>query len=53
VTVTVRDRGQWREPRGEHRGRGLTIIDTAMDHVDMRTGSSGTEVSMRRRLTAG
>jgi anti-sigma regulatory factor (Ser/Thr protein kinase)/putative methionine-R-sulfoxide reductase with GAF domain len=53
VMVTVRDRGQWRAPRGEHRGRGLTIIRTAMDQVEVNTTSSGTEVSMRRRLVAG
>jgi serine phosphatase RsbU (regulator of sigma subunit)/anti-sigma regulatory factor (Ser/Thr protein kinase) len=53
VTLTIRDGGQWRTPRGEHRGRGLTIINTAMDHVEVNASSSGTEISMRRRLGPG
>ncbi|MDQ6816019.1 MAG: SpoIIE family protein phosphatase [Actinomycetota bacterium] len=52
VTVTIRDRGLWRKPRGEHRGRGLTIINTAMDHVEVNATSTGTEILMRRRLGA-
>ncbi|HEY6396824.1 MAG TPA: SpoIIE family protein phosphatase [Solirubrobacteraceae bacterium] len=52
ATVTVRDRGQWRQPRGEHRGRGLTIISAAMDRLEVNPSSTGTEVSMRRRLGA-
>ena len=50
VTVSVRDSGQWRAPRGKHRGRGLAIIDSSMDEVDVRPGPDGTEVLMRRRL---
>jgi anti-sigma regulatory factor (Ser/Thr protein kinase)/putative methionine-R-sulfoxide reductase with GAF domain len=50
VTITVRDSGQWRPPRGQDRGRGLKIIETAMDMVDVHPSSSGTEVVMRRRL---
>jgi GAF domain-containing protein/anti-sigma regulatory factor (Ser/Thr protein kinase) len=50
VTVTVRDSGQWRVPRGENRGRGLSIITSAMDDVQVERTESGTEVVMRRRL---
>jgi anti-sigma regulatory factor (Ser/Thr protein kinase) len=50
VTLTVRDSGQWREPRGEHRGRGLTIMTSAMDEVEVNRTSQGTEIVMRRRL---
>jgi serine phosphatase RsbU (regulator of sigma subunit)/anti-sigma regulatory factor (Ser/Thr protein kinase) len=50
VTLSVRDAGRWRAPRGENRGRGLTIIEAAMDEVDIRPASNGTEVLMRRRL---
>lgn len=50
VTVAVRDSGQWRTARGKHRGRGLRIIESSMDEVDVRQGPSGTEVLMRRRL---
>jgi anti-sigma regulatory factor (Ser/Thr protein kinase)/putative methionine-R-sulfoxide reductase with GAF domain len=50
IEVTVRDQGRWRLPRGEHRGRGLKIIDAAMDEVEMRAGAAGTAVTMRRHL---
>ncbi len=33
VVVGVRDTGRWRAPRGRNRGRGLTIIEAAMDAV--------------------
>ena len=33
VIVAVRDTGRWRPPRGRNRGRGLTIIEAAMDTV--------------------
>lgn len=50
VTVTVRDCGRWREPRGENRGRGLTIMKQAMDDVDANRTPHGTEIVMQRRL---
>jgi anti-sigma regulatory factor (Ser/Thr protein kinase) len=50
VTIAVRDTGRWREARGDHRGRGLRIIQAAMGDVDLTSTSSGTEVVMRRRL---
>ena len=49
-TMTVRDRGRWRPPRGHNRGRGLSIIVAAMDDVQIDRTSEGTEVVMRRRL---
>ncbi|HLY48136.1 MAG TPA: SpoIIE family protein phosphatase [Solirubrobacteraceae bacterium] len=52
VVIRVADNGQWRAPRGENRGRGLTIIETAVDDFDVNTSSEGTEVVMRRRLEA-
>jgi anti-sigma regulatory factor (Ser/Thr protein kinase)/putative methionine-R-sulfoxide reductase with GAF domain len=52
VTVIVRDGGRWREPRGEHRGRGLSMIAAVVDEVDVRTSDAGTEVVMRKRLGA-
>jgi GAF domain-containing protein/anti-sigma regulatory factor (Ser/Thr protein kinase) len=52
VTITVRDRGRWRPPRGEDRGRGMTIIGAAMGDVDVNRTDHGTEVVMRRRLKA-
>ena len=35
LAASVRDRGNWRERRGEHRGRGLKIIEGLMDEVDI------------------
>ena len=52
IVVCVRDQGTWRERRGEHRGRGLTIIEGLMDHVQVTTEGDGTTVRMRRRLQA-
>ena len=50
VTLAVRDSGRWRPPRGEHRGRGLRIIEASMDEVDIRLSAGGTEVRLSRRL---
>lgn len=51
VTIVVRDTGRWRAARTADGGRGVTIMRAAMDDVDVRTGSAGTEIRMRRRLT--
>jgi serine phosphatase RsbU (regulator of sigma subunit)/anti-sigma regulatory factor (Ser/Thr protein kinase)/FixJ family two-component response regulator len=50
VTVRVRDHGQWRPPRGQNRGRGLKLMETLMDEVEVRREDSGTTVELRRRL---
>jgi anti-sigma regulatory factor (Ser/Thr protein kinase)/putative methionine-R-sulfoxide reductase with GAF domain len=50
ITITVRDKGHWRAPRGQNRGRGLSIIVAAMDDVQIDRTSEGTEVVMKRRL---
>jgi anti-sigma regulatory factor (Ser/Thr protein kinase)/putative methionine-R-sulfoxide reductase with GAF domain len=50
VVLSVRDRGQWRESRGENRGHGQLIMRAAMDEVDVRPSGTGTEVLMRRRI---
>jgi anti-anti-sigma factor len=50
VTVRVRDFGQWRTPRGEHRGRGLAIMRTVMDEVAVTHGEDGTIAEMTLRL---
>jgi anti-sigma regulatory factor (Ser/Thr protein kinase)/putative methionine-R-sulfoxide reductase with GAF domain len=50
ATLIVRDSGRWRPPRGTHRGRGLRMIESAMDELEVSTGETGTEVVMRRRL---
>ncbi len=51
VSIVVRDFGRWREPRGNNRGRGLTLIQAMMDSVSVAAGDEeGTEVRMVRRL---
>ena len=50
ITVAVRDTGRWRAPRGQNRGRGLSIIVAAMDDVQIDRTENGTEVLMRRAL---
>jgi PAS domain S-box-containing protein len=50
LVAKVRDSGSWREKRGEHRGRGLSIIEELMDEVDVAAEENGTVVTMRRRL---
>ena len=50
VVAAVRDHGGWRDPRGDHRGRGLKIIDGTMDTCDIARDDGGTSVRMRRRL---
>jgi serine phosphatase RsbU (regulator of sigma subunit)/anti-sigma regulatory factor (Ser/Thr protein kinase) len=50
VTVTVRDRGSWREPRGGNRGRGIPVMREFMDDVVIDTGDGGTTVKLIRRI---
>jgi PAS domain S-box-containing protein len=50
LTAVVRDRGSWRDKRGEHRGRGLSIIEDLMDDVAVERDDGGTLVRMRRRV---
>jgi serine phosphatase RsbU (regulator of sigma subunit)/anti-sigma regulatory factor (Ser/Thr protein kinase) len=52
IRLTVRDRGHWRDARGTHRGRGLTIMEALMDTVDIQHSADGTAVQMRRALGA-
>jgi anti-sigma regulatory factor (Ser/Thr protein kinase) len=51
VSVVVRDQGRWRPPRGHNRGRGTLLMQELMDHFEVTTSESGTEVRMRRQLT--
>lgn len=50
VTVVVNDFGSWRPPRGKHRGRGLTIMESAMDAVEIDAHDGGTRITLRRAL---
>jgi anti-sigma regulatory factor (Ser/Thr protein kinase) len=50
VVLTIRDRGQWRAPRGENRGRGRALMEAVMDSVEVEPTLEGTTVVMRRCL---
>jgi len=52
IRVTVRDRGQWRAPRGANRGRGLVLMRALMETVDVRQQEEGTVIVMERTLRA-
>jgi anti-sigma regulatory factor (Ser/Thr protein kinase) len=49
VCIAVHDHGRWREPRGDNRGRGLSLMKALMDSVRVET-RAGTEVRMVRKL---
>ena len=53
ATVTIRDRGDWREPRGGNRGRGISIMREFMDDVSIDSSEHGTTVDLRRRFREG
>lgn len=53
VEVRVRDHGRWREPAAGSPGRGLVLIETLVDRLEIDRGQTGTVVSMWRRLDSG
>ena len=52
VTVAVSDFGNWRAPRGMHRGRGLMLMEGLADGVEVIRRDVGTTVELSRRLEA-
>jgi anti-sigma regulatory factor (Ser/Thr protein kinase) len=50
IRVTVRDQGRWRPPRGSHRGRGLVLMRSLMETVDVEHSGDGTVVVLARTL---
>jgi len=46
----VRDFGRWYERATETRGRGVSLMRSLMDDVDIDRGVDGTTVTLRRRL---
>lgn len=52
VEFRVRDQGTWRERRGDVGGRGLPIIEAYVDELEITPSPSGTEIRMRRSLSA-
>jgi anti-sigma regulatory factor (Ser/Thr protein kinase) len=53
LEIQVRDHGRWRAPRGELRRRGLALMETLMDEMEVDKGENGTTVTLRRRLRGG
>ncbi len=50
VLLEISDRGAWRERRADDHGRGIELMRTLMDTVELEPGSEGTTVTLRRRL---
>lgn len=50
IRIQVRDAGTWRPPRDDGGGRGLRLIESFMDHLSVEKSSTGTTVTMSRRL---
>jgi serine phosphatase RsbU (regulator of sigma subunit)/anti-sigma regulatory factor (Ser/Thr protein kinase) len=52
IIVTVTDRGNWREARGENRGRGFPLMEGLMESVNVTQAADGTSVVLRKTLGA-
>jgi serine phosphatase RsbU (regulator of sigma subunit)/anti-sigma regulatory factor (Ser/Thr protein kinase) len=52
VKVAIRDFGNWRPPRGTHRGRGLQLMEGLTDDVEVVRSDEGTTIELSRRLDA-
>lgn len=50
VDIVVHDHGHWREPRGAGDGRGIAMMRSLMDEVEVTPGDAGTTVRLRRRF---
>jgi serine phosphatase RsbU (regulator of sigma subunit)/anti-sigma regulatory factor (Ser/Thr protein kinase) len=53
VKVEIRDFGNWRAPRGTHRGRGLLLMEGLADDVEVVRSDEGTTVELSRRIGVG
>ena len=52
VTLSIRDFGNWRAPRGIHRGRGLQLMEGLADVVEVVRSDEGTTIELSRQLGA-
>jgi PAS domain S-box-containing protein len=50
VAIAITDRGAWRPPVENDRGRGLHLIEALTDRMELIPGDNGTTVRMRRVL---
>jgi serine phosphatase RsbU (regulator of sigma subunit)/anti-sigma regulatory factor (Ser/Thr protein kinase) len=51
--VVVRDSGRWRQTHPHGRGRGLELMRSLVDEVDVQRGDDGTTVTLVRHLAGG
>ncbi|MHA6797023.1 ATP-binding SpoIIE family protein phosphatase [Pseudonocardia bannensis] len=52
VVATIRDTGRWRAPRGQVRGRGITLMRGLSDDVRIEQTGAGTHVVIRAALAS-
>jgi serine phosphatase RsbU (regulator of sigma subunit)/anti-sigma regulatory factor (Ser/Thr protein kinase) len=52
VILCISDFGNWRLPRGAHRGRGLLLMEGLTDAVEVHRSDEGTTVELSRRIGA-
>jgi len=50
ISVTVRDYGSWRPPRGTNRGRGIKMMEALVDEVEIDRDDNGTTVKIHHQL---
>jgi GAF domain-containing protein/anti-sigma regulatory factor (Ser/Thr protein kinase) len=50
VVIEVLDQGNWRDPRGIDRGRGLPLMEALVDDVQVKAGDGGTVVILTREI---
>jgi serine phosphatase RsbU (regulator of sigma subunit)/anti-sigma regulatory factor (Ser/Thr protein kinase) len=50
IVVVVRDFGRWYDRESQTRGRGVSLMRSLMDAVDVDRGVDGTTITLRRRL---
>src|SRR5436305_1648570 len=52
VELRISDRGRWREPRGRHGGRGISLMRALFEEVVFDQNPDGTTVTLRRQLVS-
>jgi anti-sigma regulatory factor (Ser/Thr protein kinase) len=50
VDIVVRDHGRWRHPHAAREGRGIDMMRSLMDEVEVTPADDGTTVRLRRAV---
>jgi anti-sigma regulatory factor (Ser/Thr protein kinase) len=50
LKLRISDQGRWRPPRGQHGGRGLTLMRALVDELQIDQRPNGTTITMRHAL---